>query len=274
MSTTPVYTYTYDHIHVRTKDPEGMAGFFETMFGAKVLRLIQSDGAPRVDLDVNGLAIFIASVPPEEHIDAESSRSAPGPGSLRLPRGRHRRRGGGPARQGRGDLRGAAHHPPRRPHRLRPRPRRRAHRDPAAGRLRVDGRIAGPALSGGGVGPAGLLMADAGGGASNSNRPANASGTSNPIKDSISRENHPYNLRAIRRLVVPFCSSSSDVEQIALFPWRSTLRYANIAMSTSEYVGQDVTRSAMSAAKRATPAAAVAMVTMPRHIVFQWCSHS
>ena len=28
MSTTPVYTYTYDHIHVRTKDPEGMAGFF------------------------------------------------------------------------------------------------------------------------------------------------------------------------------------------------------------------------------------------------------
>lgn len=69
MSTTPVYTYTYDHIHVRTKDPEGMAAFFETMFGAKILRLIQSDGVPRVDLDVNGLAIFIASVPPEEHID-------------------------------------------------------------------------------------------------------------------------------------------------------------------------------------------------------------
>ena len=70
MSTSaPVYTYTYDHIHVRTKDPEGMASFFETMFGAKVLRLIQSDGVPRVDLDVNGLAIFIASVPPEEHID-------------------------------------------------------------------------------------------------------------------------------------------------------------------------------------------------------------
>ena len=70
MSTSaPVYTYTYDHIHVRTKDPEGMASFFETMFGAKVLRLIQSDGVPRVDLDINGLAIFIASVPPEEHID-------------------------------------------------------------------------------------------------------------------------------------------------------------------------------------------------------------
>jgi catechol 2,3-dioxygenase-like lactoylglutathione lyase family enzyme len=69
MSAASVYTYTYDHIHVRTKDPEGMAAFFETMFGAKALRLIQSDGAPRVDLDVNGLSIFIASVPPEEHID-------------------------------------------------------------------------------------------------------------------------------------------------------------------------------------------------------------
>ena len=66
----PTYTYTYDHIHVRTKDPEGMAAFFETMFGAQVLHLIQSDGAPRVDLDVNGLAIFIATVPPEEHLDS------------------------------------------------------------------------------------------------------------------------------------------------------------------------------------------------------------
>ena len=33
MSTTPVYTYTYDHIHVRTKYPEDMASFFETISG-------------------------------------------------------------------------------------------------------------------------------------------------------------------------------------------------------------------------------------------------
>ena len=49
MTTTaaPVYTYTYDHIHVRTKDPEGMAAFFETMFGARVLRLAAPfNGAP------------------------------------------------------------------------------------------------------------------------------------------------------------------------------------------------------------------------------------
>ena len=70
MSTSaPVYTYTYDHIHVRTKDPEGMANFFETMFNATVLRLIQSDGVPRIDLDINGLAIFIAAVQPDDDID-------------------------------------------------------------------------------------------------------------------------------------------------------------------------------------------------------------
>ena len=50
-----------------------MASFFETMFGATVLKRIQSDGVPRVDLDVNGLAIFIASVAPEEHIDSNPS---------------------------------------------------------------------------------------------------------------------------------------------------------------------------------------------------------
>ena len=123
MSTASKFTYTYDHIHVRTKDPEGMANFFETMFGAKVLRLIQSDGVPRVDLDINGLAIFIASVPPEEHIDLSPRDPHLGldhfgfrvddiDGAVEDLRGK-----------GAEILHGAAHHPPRRPHRLRARPR-------------------------------------------------------------------------------------------------------------------------------------------------------
>lgn len=78
----------------------------------------------------------------------------------------------------------------------------------------------------------------------------------------------------MRRLDVPCRSSWSDVEQMALLPRKSTLRYANIAMKTDEYVGHDIAISVMSEAKSATPAAAVAMVTMPRHIVFQWRSHS
>ena len=60
--------YTYDHIHLRSREPMETARYFNKMFDAKVIESIQSDGQPRVDLDVNGLTIFIAradeSVPP------------------------------------------------------------------------------------------------------------------------------------------------------------------------------------------------------------------
>ena len=61
-------TYTYDHIHLRSRDPMATAQYFNKMFDAKILKSIQSDGQPRIDLDVHGLMIFIASaddtVPP------------------------------------------------------------------------------------------------------------------------------------------------------------------------------------------------------------------
>ncbi len=53
-------TYTYDHIHLRSVDPMGTARYFNKMFDAKIMESTQSDGQPRVDLDVNGLIIFIA----------------------------------------------------------------------------------------------------------------------------------------------------------------------------------------------------------------------
>jgi lactoylglutathione lyase len=58
-------TYAYDHIHLRTKDPRGMAQYFEKMFDAKIIESIQSDGQPRIDLDIDGLMVFIAEVPPD-----------------------------------------------------------------------------------------------------------------------------------------------------------------------------------------------------------------
>ena len=53
--------YTYDHIHLRSREPMETAKYFETMFGAKIIESVQSDGQPRIDLDVNGLTIFIAA---------------------------------------------------------------------------------------------------------------------------------------------------------------------------------------------------------------------
>ena len=46
------------------------AQYFNEMFGARIVESVQSDGNPRVDLDLNGLDIFIARC-------AETPRPAP-----------------------------------------------------------------------------------------------------------------------------------------------------------------------------------------------------
>ena len=53
--------YTWDHIHLRTTDPEKTAQWFERMLGAEVIRTMQQ-GAPRIDLKLGGANIFIAPV--------------------------------------------------------------------------------------------------------------------------------------------------------------------------------------------------------------------
>ena len=44
------------------------AQYYHKMFDAKIIESIQSDGRPRIDLDINGLTVFIARVPPEADI--------------------------------------------------------------------------------------------------------------------------------------------------------------------------------------------------------------
>ena len=53
--------FTYDHIHLRSPDPEATAKFYEQMFGAEILRTMQQ-GKPRIDLKLGGANIFIAPV--------------------------------------------------------------------------------------------------------------------------------------------------------------------------------------------------------------------
>ncbi len=62
--------YTYDHIHLRTRQPQEMAQYFEKMFDAKVIESVQSDGFVRTDLDIDGLMVFIAPVPADADIQA------------------------------------------------------------------------------------------------------------------------------------------------------------------------------------------------------------
>ena len=53
--------YTWDHIHLRTTDPERTAQWYERILGAEVIRSMQQ-GQPRIDLKLGGANIFIAPV--------------------------------------------------------------------------------------------------------------------------------------------------------------------------------------------------------------------
>ena len=66
-------TFTYDHIHLRSLDPEATAAFYEKMFGAQILRSVQA-GKPRLDLKLGNANIFIAAVAPD-------GKTAPPPAS-------------------------------------------------------------------------------------------------------------------------------------------------------------------------------------------------
>ena len=53
--------FTYDHMHLRSPNPEATARWYEQMLGAEVIRSMQ-EGRPRIDLKLGGANIFIAPV--------------------------------------------------------------------------------------------------------------------------------------------------------------------------------------------------------------------
>ena len=60
--------YTWDHIHLRTANPEGTAQWYERMLGAEIIRTTQQ-GKPRIDLKLGGANIFIAPVATGEGVN-------------------------------------------------------------------------------------------------------------------------------------------------------------------------------------------------------------
>jgi hypothetical protein len=57
-------TYYFEHIHLLSRDPKTTAEYYRKMFDAKVIETVQPDGSSRIDLNLNGLAIFILCVAP------------------------------------------------------------------------------------------------------------------------------------------------------------------------------------------------------------------
>ena len=60
--------YTWDHVHLRTPNPEATAQWYERMLGAEVIRSMQQ-GQPRIDLKLGGANIFIAPVAPGDGVN-------------------------------------------------------------------------------------------------------------------------------------------------------------------------------------------------------------
>jgi len=55
--------FIYDHVHLRSPNPDETAAYYERMFGAKIIKSVMSNGIERTDMDLGGVMVFIALVP-------------------------------------------------------------------------------------------------------------------------------------------------------------------------------------------------------------------
>ncbi|MBS0638499.1 MAG: VOC family protein [Proteobacteria bacterium] len=65
--------FTWEHIHLRSPDPEATAIWYQDKLGAEVVRTPQKDGSTRIDLNLSGQKVFIAKAEAGKAADAPSS---------------------------------------------------------------------------------------------------------------------------------------------------------------------------------------------------------
>jgi lactoylglutathione lyase len=55
--------FVYDHVHLRSPNPDETAAYYQRMFGAKIIKSVMSNGIERTDMNLGGVMVFIAQVP-------------------------------------------------------------------------------------------------------------------------------------------------------------------------------------------------------------------
>ena len=65
--------FNWEHIHLRSPDPEATAAWYQDKLGAEVIRSPTADGSMRIDLNLAGQKVFIAKALPGKAADAPSS---------------------------------------------------------------------------------------------------------------------------------------------------------------------------------------------------------
>lgn len=59
--------YRFDHLHLRSPDPEASAAVWTAAFGARITNRVDAAGKLRIVLDLAGVALFIEAVPADTH---------------------------------------------------------------------------------------------------------------------------------------------------------------------------------------------------------------
>lgn len=59
--------FTFDHLHLRSPDPEAAAGFYVTMLGAQISNRVTTPNGLRVIMTLGGMTTFIEQVPAGTH---------------------------------------------------------------------------------------------------------------------------------------------------------------------------------------------------------------
>ncbi len=65
--------YGFDHVHLRSRDLDATAAFYERMFGAEVSRSTLPNGTPRVEMKIGGFTVLIGAATDPKTQDAPSS---------------------------------------------------------------------------------------------------------------------------------------------------------------------------------------------------------
>ena len=65
--------FTWEHVHLRTPDPEETARWYQDKLGAEIIRTKMADGSNRIDLNLAGQKVFIAQAEPGKAGGAPSS---------------------------------------------------------------------------------------------------------------------------------------------------------------------------------------------------------
>ena len=60
--------FKFHHMHFLSRNPRAAAEYYHKMFNAQILESVQSDGKTRIDLDMDGVKIFIMPIPADRTI--------------------------------------------------------------------------------------------------------------------------------------------------------------------------------------------------------------